>query len=98
RSKRDWSSDVCSSDLGYGKLARLNSTDCVVEVPTRVLDAPRVVRQNHQRILLSRLRGPVQEQTIDAPPVSALQHVRIGAQVPNRSEEHTSELQSRFDL
>src|SRR5699024_12053031 len=71
RSKRDWSSDVCSSDL------ILNSAYSISFQP-----------------LIQYFR-----RDLHAPPVPAVLRLIIRSiRTLDRSEEHTSELQSRFDL
>src|SRR5437868_12688392 len=74
RSKRDWSSDVCSSDLQF------------------LLQQPGRLPVECQRFLVlsadCKLRHSPQHR-----------HGAVGKQRADlRSEEHTSELQSRFDL
>src|SRR5437868_12658500 len=94
RSKRDWSSDVCSSDLVHA------------------LDADELALDAGLQPFLDRLAAEVPE--IDLAEVDAqFGHLAKWAalemrdlfddlpdsEVPvRRSEEHTSELQSRFDL
>src|SRR5207249_7997539 len=97
-SKRDWSSDVCSSDLadqpravGKDPLAAAGN-----DVGRRAL-----ARENRADLV----KGAGQELVVGAQPAEdfaarAGQALvdRIGlAVVGLRSEEHTSELQSRFD-
>src|SRR5699024_11411709 len=87
RSKRDWSSDVCSSDLDNAlKIAFLLEYDdeyiqqLLAQVPYR-----------HK--CLSHGRFHQAKSSCDS-----LHFLGHGLLPPFRSEEHTSELQSRFDL
>src|SRR5699024_12146559 len=77
-SKRDWSSDVCSSDLIIGKKSG-NSSDSVS-------------KSESEKICLSCTKAAPRS-------LESLKtlYVRFKVVTP-RSEEHTSELQSRFDL
>src|SRR5699024_11750160 len=92
-SKRDWSSDVCSSDLPR----RLGSTH------TAAMPRPANTRQLR---MFDADHGdcPVTDSTtqpmdcVDASIVHRKRKEGTDASVPTRSEEHTSELQSRFDL
>src|SRR3546814_6675867 len=79
----DWSSDVCSSDLGLGGVVR-------------TLPAPFVLVHH-------RLEQRAENRRTDLAPIELRRRDQIvahlgiehrGAQVPLRSEEHTSELQS----
>src|SRR5699024_11271851 len=87
RSKRDWSSDVCSSDLLPGSDAeRLEAA--VTRVLERIAEAKNPVflfdQDTDRHGFTEKFRTLVDKLQI---PYSQL-----------RSEEHTSELQSRFDL
>src|SRR5207249_8255357 len=97
RSKRDWSSDVCSSDLD----------------PTLDSDLERASAGGaRSAILLSDdSHGPVDPVTADARTVLTalavegananvytVAAVRVPTNRRHRSEEHTSELQSRFEV
>src|SRR5207249_6341945 len=98
RSKRDWSSDVCSSDLSY-----------LLTMEGQSLIAPSTVLI--RRSTLDAIGGFQYVPGIcltDAPTFVRLSMKGEFHYVPsvmghrrrhlNRSEEHTSELQSRFDL
>src|SRR5699024_11316243 len=93
RSNRDWSSDVCSSDLSAGLEAAQRVRDHRAENGLRMsLEA---VEAYHRR---ARSNG-VQDST----PVQTTARARqmrktMASGRTSRSEEHTSELQSRFDL
>src|SRR5207249_9614946 len=97
RSKRDWSSDVCSSDLtpnpylhaaaslgceGGGAVASPVGASIAFNCGIRML-----MPQLRQRTSLPRARVGT---------ASTRLHARFGHMM--RSEEHTSELQSRFDV
>src|SRR5699024_11463660 len=88
RSKRDWSSDVCSSDLVVAATARIVAR--IINSCFRSDHSQFQSHKPHQR-LESRPRGLLAG---NGPVVQRI--VRIGVDL--RSEEHTSELQSRFDL
>src|SRR2546422_1927985 len=93
RCSRDWSSDVCSSDLGFGSeaLQFLRGQHSFESVHQRREGdgQPDVVKQPAQ--VFQRVRHALQEMSLalvkSAKAVSA-----------QRSEEHTSELQSRLHL
>src|SRR3546814_7367399 len=83
----DWSSDVCSSDL-----AQLEAQAFVLEarIGLDIADDREVERGEHQR---------VHHRHAQQPPIAhaeAAHHVKFGrgGEPPERSEEHTSELQS----
>src|SRR5207249_5657353 len=80
RSKRDWSSDVCSSDL--------------IAFFTTVLPAVRATMSIESRI------GTPDDKSVPSVRVNRATTIfRITVPMTGiRSEEHTSELQSRFDL
>src|SRR5207249_7944293 len=97
RSKRDWSSDVCSSDLSF-----MSASAYCFLMNLRL----HPIRQTGRFHLASRGRIGFTCVTAHrfaargfarkiAPPCARLATCRIGNL---RSEEHTSELQSRFDL
>src|SRR3546814_10585886 len=101
----DWSSDVCSSDLGdrVPGLQRFLRRHAAVAVPVHVLrfDAggerqarvPRVARvQDQQREHAEQQLAPQRDSRWPAGGLHAQSTRRIFA--PSRSEEHTSELQS----
>src|SRR5690349_23724647 len=69
RSLRDWSSDVCSSDL---QKAALDVANCTIRAPISGKTGSLLVRMGNL--------------------------VKANSEPPLRSEEHTSELQSRRDL
>src|SRR5699024_11230053 len=91
RSKRDWSSDVCSSDLIQGSgsfLTNMSLTYLDDFIQSRNLKS-KVIATVHDSIL------------IDCPPEEAKIMAKVTLHIMEnlpRSEEHTSELQSRFDL
>src|SRR5699024_11700875 len=81
RSKRDWSSDVCSSDLGGG-------------------GRDMQVNGQFQPTIVAFCCNWCSYAGADLSGTNRLQYpanVKI-IRIPCRSEEHTSELQSRFDL
>src|SRR5699024_11897022 len=89
RSKRDWSSDVCSSDLqstAYHRRACVHCFRCNAEYSR----SNRSQQSKDRLVACHRIQtrsGVLQQPGVRTIPVS----------LP-RSEEHTSELQSRFDL
>src|SRR5207249_7138572 len=90
RSKRDCSSDVCSSDL---PLATAKSTlPSPLKSPTAMDDAPAAGKF----CAAWKVPSPLPRST-ETSPERRLATARSGLPSP-RSEEHTSELQSRFDL
>ena len=56
--------------------------DHLVEVPPRLLDHLRPVRELHERVLLVRLRRPVEEEPLGALAVAPFQDVGVGAELP----------------
>src|SRR5207249_7457507 len=91
RSKRDWSSDVCSSDLAAGspggkgrKEAASVSSNAISRRPKESVPAS-----------ASKIRSVA---SAFPPHSTSNPNSRAHATSPIRSEEHTSELQSRFDL
>src|SRR5690606_39538819 len=98
---RDWSSDVCSSDLGGGFAAHPGQGDEVVPrrragggplqgaaVAPRVVDADRLaVLGGLPDVVEERQQRHAQQERGDG-----------GGRVQGRSEEYTSELQSRENL
>src|SRR5699024_11344896 len=88
RSKRDWSSDVCSSDLS--EMEEGATKEDVEEVVNKVLD---------ERGLDNKISEETKERLVEFADKyrnsSAIDSEEVKEQ---RSEEHTSELQSRFDL
>src|SRR2546422_7433077 len=89
RCSRDWSSDVCSSDLDRASLDRLENHLLRPEVQqalsTSVGRAERLSASTNERRMYIAVRG--------GPGGPAV--VRVST---TRSEEHTSELQSRLHL
>src|SRR5699024_12046402 len=82
RSKRDWSSDVCSSDLPPTRFVEIHRWD-------------RVPRSQFSSSSTSRPSRHIRQAA------SGYENALPGLLKPalaSRSEEHTSELQSRFDL
>src|SRR5699024_11306139 len=97
RSKRDWSSDVCSSDLRPHRLAVTAATESVK--PQKRI-ALRPIRTTSDRHTVLRGARHMPRFLTKAPDFS-LTRLSLPASFPTgipRSEEHTSELQSRFDL
>src|SRR5699024_11231823 len=101
RSKRDWSSDVCSSDLvaspnslhyDYVKRALENGKHVICEKPFTS-----TLRELEELIALSKKKGLF---LFEAITTIHLPHFKVVRENLGRirSEEHTSELQSRFDL
>src|SRR2546429_5573699 len=76
RCSRDWSSDVCSSDLGFGRLAAFLYGWCLF-----------LVIASGSVAALARVFSEYFAQVVPISPV-----------LQTRSEEHTSELQSRLHL
>src|SRR5690606_39826057 len=90
RFSRDWSSDVCSSDLGT--MPRCRSTVSDLRFPQLFLIVAGILIQ--LRVILHILA--LTEIFLEAPRLAAL--IRLWLDVARkalRSEEHTSELQSR---
>src|SRR3546814_2588529 len=77
----DWSSDVCSSDLGAG---RRRSARAHLPVPS----ARRAVRRTADAA------DPRRSLDLPRPPAVRRAHPRMAEDAAQRSEEHTSELQS----
>src|SRR5699024_12080874 len=103
RSKRDWSSDVCSSDLQEPKMlpARLpnillnGTTGIAVGMATDI--PPHNLREVAQAaIALIDQPKTTLDQLLDI--VQGPDYPTEAEIITSRSEEHTSELQSRFDL
>src|SRR2546428_2505740 len=97
RSDRDWSSDVCSSDL-IG-VARREMEKHSAACPKR----PSVCEYCSNTVPLDRLKDHMQE-TCPQTPITCVcnksvrRHYMETHKSSDRSEEHTSELQSRSDL
>src|SRR5699024_11637113 len=85
RSKRDWSSDVCSSDL-FG-LRNVPDYNQVIQ------EMYRVVKPGGKVVCLE-----TSQPTLIGYRQLYLLYFRFIMPLFGRSEEHTSELQSRFDL
>src|SRR5207247_3080232 len=98
RSTRDWSSDVCSSDLTLWRALKLD------EVLERLLPEGREAAPWATMaavLVLARLCEPSSELHIAETWYrgTALEDLfALSSPLVNRSEEHTSELQSRVDL
>src|SRR5206468_4746482 len=90
RSDRDWSSDVCSSDLGVPVTTVQLNVDQRTPLMPHTLDQS-IVEQYRK------LRTKIQQQHATQP-IRSLLIASPGAGEGKRSEEHTSELQSRSDL
>src|SRR5699024_11404395 len=112
RSKRDWSSDVCSSDL-IGSEAVLMGTLVSIRTASLPMWKPTFSAPNSRCRVPDRMCSPVcccilsnrQAQSIcsstGVPGTASGGRVSTVCQITpsfSRSEEHTSELQSRFDL
>src|SRR5207249_6820848 len=98
RSKRDWSSDVCSSDLSDE--TELGFAYRMVDQLLYYLVDRRYSREELARLgfepafvddIIRRVRDNQYKRRL---PVIA----KLSSRTVDRSEEHTSELQSRFDL
>src|SRR5437868_7734945 len=91
RSKRDWSSDVCSSDLTRSG-----------PEPKESAGTPRLAKEKWSE--RKKLPASGRESGVKLRPWSLATSIRSSCRVRpaspevERSEEHTSELQSRFDL
>src|SRR5207249_9086745 len=83
RSKRDWSSDVCSSDLAQRPFITFNRSTRQTNIDLGSLHLC-------QPFIVNLLHGARSVFQVDIKPARGLGDFR--------SEEHTSELQSRFDL
>src|SRR5207249_9179329 len=97
-SKRDWSSDVCSSDLpaaGAFQIAKRMRLEDIRRFDARGsrLERKRVWQRRLPRVAPHRPYAIV----VTAREHVHAQHVTPPAGPVLRSEEHTSELQSRFD-
>src|SRR5699024_12237106 len=89
RSKRDWSSDVCSSDLwGYSLLS--GSFTLVIMI------LPLIMRTTEEA--LKAVPDSYREASFGLGAGKLRTIFRIVLPSAVQSEEHTSELQSRFDL
>src|SRR5207248_8645345 len=94
RSYGDWSSDVCSSDL---VLAEPNTTDVRQTPQFRLVAAKHLSRRDVAHRDRATRRAEFAE--IDACTAGELAPPRIASRSKRtRSEEHTSELQSPYDL
>src|SRR5699024_11536681 len=98
RSKRDWSSDVCSSDLvstGQLTAAKRELTNTVKVLHPYVAAGYTVI--GLEPSCTATLRSDLVELLPEEPGAREVsKQVKTVAEL--RSEEHTSELQSRFDL
>src|SRR5207249_7769855 len=97
RSKRDWSSDVCSSDLLDLMAA---STD---QIAIWILMALKEEWERDPSHLTCRIEsvvlGPLKSKhKIEDADITRGIRFLVDHRMLDRSEEHTSELQSRFDL
>src|SRR5207249_9253895 len=88
RSKRDWSSDVCSSDLSEVRGMFRIETDS--HARDTVLRLSGWMQSRHIPELKGEIEGSGRKIILDLGKVTLVDR--------ERSEEHTSELQSRFDL
>src|SRR3546814_8114508 len=96
----DWSSDVCSSDLGYREGERHREADVPGVKHRRVKGEPGILQQGIEIVAVGRWREHAQERVggehregEKAGGDPGLHGERTGLQ-RGRSEEHTSELQS----
>src|SRR5699024_11941302 len=99
RSKRDWSSDVCSSDL---ELLEQNKNNLISSYISR-LDSQTSALLRAQSAALTGINVTVEEWLDNLQSVTKDDVMKVAKMVElqatyMRSEEHTSELQSRFDL
>src|SRR5699024_11672237 len=92
RSKRDWSSDVCSSDL-FGLKIRLHPESSFLVTAANKQRAG----VKHDAPGVYSYRGKAFE-THTVPSDHERTEENRRSVITLRSEEHTSELQSRFDL
>src|SRR5699024_11389668 len=97
RSKRDWSSDVCSSDL----------PDDLYDVILKEIVGEEIRGRDHLLELMQDFAYAKKEYGRVADALQMVKQTGYGIASPSiedmeldepRSEEHTSELQSRFDL
>src|SRR5699024_11607506 len=106
RSKRDWSSDVCSSDLyqiyeAAKQLAKFSPEDIWIQNYVGGTDKQRQIEKlkSHQPQLVigtpGRILDVVRENALD---IHNAHYLVVDEADMTRSEEHTSELRSRFDL
>src|SRR5206468_6148514 len=91
RSDRDWSSDVCSSDLRYGYSGNLWYERNLSLTITASVSPQTPTEATSHRQATRRARCRTRP---DRSPENRSASARLGS----RSEEHTSELQSRSDL
>src|SRR5699024_11682722 len=106
-SRRDWSSDVCSSDLAQVERAPGHGVDLPADRHRQHLEAEtraqaRAPELHEGALAAQRVVGYGQAVHADGES-NAAHSVNPGracrpARLQQRSEEHTSELQSRFDL
>src|SRR5699024_11291811 len=100
RSKRDWSSDVCSSDLLKRSVEKDVSHQAVNHLDT--LDAGNVENTHGNKELTVEHSDYEQVKNLlklqESLETANYRHFYIHMDDELRSEEHTSELQSRFDL
>src|SRR5699024_12026172 len=98
RSKRDWSSDVCSSDLNSGevKSRTLDEMGRAYAVGRRKESSARCyLVEGEGKMLVNGLElDQYFQRSVDRNEVT----LPLDVTELKRSEEHTSELQSRFDL
>src|SRR5207253_3311072 len=93
---RDWSSDVCSSDLG---IARGTRRDWYMSMPSRkALRAGTPVPSTKDQSRTARNERWMVSRVAESPPIAPVWRRVTIANTQTRSEEHTSELQSRGHL
>src|SRR5699024_11619711 len=110
RSKRDWSSDVCSSDLSIViaiiGICLLLISNVLTGSNNKTTDV--IKESNQEQSAVETSAGTNKDETVmklektyEADLEKMLEKIKGISKVEvmvNRSEEHTSELQSRFDL
>src|SRR5207249_5597422 len=97
-SKRDWSSDVCSSDLLCRCDGMVALVLCPYLLPDRVSEpASGDVRMDLVLLHLKARRPTDLLEGAEGSVIATREAHGCVASSPIRSEEHTSELQSRFD-
>src|SRR5699024_11924278 len=95
RSKRDWSSDVCSSDLEQAQLLSPNVIFMDVKMPG--IDGLEAIKQIYNYDSSIKFIMISAYDSFDYAKQAMAYGIKDYILKP-RSEEHTSELQSRFDI
>src|SRR5207249_7044693 len=96
RSKRDWSSDVCSSDLDH--LIRLVESTCLEQLAQQICTRCEYKHWEHSLTRSLPCPPPAVQRFTDTAGEHQCGRAVMVCPDGSRSEEHTSELQSRFDL